>query len=1258
TPTALKVAGRLPPKMSSHKRNFECFNAIGSEGSHKSSLPFKHCTDRLPRIHHHGMVAHHEPLEECYLCSQCRHTQEHPVAHAGLIHHHRYNKTVVLVKNSDPSSRKTIVLHRRSLRSFGLFLEEVSELMQYRVRKLCTLEGHKIDNVQSLMQCPSVLVCVGREPSHQSIVENCQKTSDDKPSSVRSRSSGCREKHGGRRKSSLSLTSSLPDGTDSPENVDSYLHSGDEMRDDDIEKRVRVNKDGSLSMEMKVRFRLPNDETIHWSTEVRKTTGGTGEFLQRHNNPCFAQVSDKSYSESENISTGEQDEAYIPRHYQRHTEEPHCPHWESEGRALSSMSAQSVQSNISVRSNRSKCSAHVPAEESSESPHEENDKEQTDERAASSMSAESVQSHVSDISLKSAERAPSALSAKSAKSDVSTKSKASEVHSVKTYGTPDEGDDEEEAPERPQSAMSTKTAKSSISAKSTKSRGLNGPAEEHLSDHEEHAERAPSHISVRSAKSAKSNVSAKSRQSKVSEVPLEDSSEESDLSQTLSSSDMVKEMVEIPASGESKSHISKRMTNGQLEAADIGSAKENTSDKSSKCKHKNTNADDFDLGPSSLPNASSTEVVSEWLNSIPEDGDACMYDVDEFNENCDGQNNVHTAEEINRMDDNENNDSAAATTKDTNEGAMMNNVPTDDIQTSPEAPNADTVCTQRDEASKVFNSSVQVMKVLLNPKLDRCNSLPEISSVCGRKLSTSARGLLDCLVKLQLIDHTPENANEKNERYQELMNILKSLWLCETPENEQKILKKGDHRSVDDEFNHTSSSGVDVNSGSTGSGNSSDSVNANVAKPQTRTNTVGKVQEVCEDEDEAEEEAKTQWTSEQDVVGMHEEKQKEDDPASDDTIRSNGSPRELSETPPSSDKGSGNDSKSISQTPDPAWVLTLLTKIEKQFMAHYIEAMSEFKVRWNLDSNEQIDQMISELKNEVQKRIQTSINRELKKIQGQAGAPRPPKEAMSRGSATRTEGRRRRLKVIFKPSIEPQEEKRDDSTTCTSYSDQRTENEDEHCPCDTCIKIDISSRPPLPAEVMNVAPIFMDFDLRRILVMKNGDPGNTSAITCTSHSDNETETKAAETFIGADESKEETDEEKHAEEDDVAATTENESVEAEMVDRDEEIPATSADESEDENDAMTDASTKEPAEIATTEDELVVEKEIAVTSEDELKEEAAVVETENESDSEDAGEEDILATTADESADDTTAIADHELSQETERAEIEGEISV
>ncbi|KAI4802029.1 hypothetical protein KUCAC02_019890 [Chaenocephalus aceratus] len=34
----------------------------------------------------------------------------------------------------------------------------------------------------------------------------------------------------------------------------------------------------------------------------------------------------KSYSESENISASEQEEAYIARPCQKHAEEPHCPH--------------------------------------------------------------------------------------------------------------------------------------------------------------------------------------------------------------------------------------------------------------------------------------------------------------------------------------------------------------------------------------------------------------------------------------------------------------------------------------------------------------------------------------------------------------------------------------------------------------------------------------------------------------------------------------------------------------------------------------------------------------------------------------------------------------------------------------------------------------------------------------------------------------------------------------------------------------------
>uniref|UniRef100_A0A3Q3Q549 Doublecortin domain-containing protein n=1 Tax=Monopterus albus TaxID=43700 RepID=A0A3Q3Q549_MONAL len=212
-------------QMASYRQHF--FNNVGGQGSHKSSLPFKHHTNLLPRIPRHGVLGHHQPLEDCCLCSEYRHAKalevlqtqvsslchihapyhhhyHHPVhyvlrpaeAHSGHMHQHRYNKRVMLVKNSDPSLRRTIILHHRSLHSFGLFLEEVSELMQYHIRKLYTLDGHKV----SLMQGPHVLVCVGREPSHPVIVENFQKTSDDKLPKLRTRSrfSGCTEEQEGR----------------------------------------------------------------------------------------------------------------------------------------------------------------------------------------------------------------------------------------------------------------------------------------------------------------------------------------------------------------------------------------------------------------------------------------------------------------------------------------------------------------------------------------------------------------------------------------------------------------------------------------------------------------------------------------------------------------------------------------------------------------------------------------------------------------------------------------------------------------------------------------------------------------------------------------------------------------------------------------------------------------------------------------------------------------------------------------------------
>ncbi|XP_059369616.1 uncharacterized protein rp1l1b [Carassius carassius] len=562
------------------------------------------------------------------------------------------------------------------------------------------------------------------------------------------------------------------------------------------------------------------------------------------------------------------------------------------------------------------------------------------------------------------------------------------------------------------------------------------------------------------------------------------------------------------------------------------------SEKSSKCRkrigsgsscHK-MDGDISELSPSSLPNASPTEVVNEWLKKIPLDTTLCDLG-DEFHDNYDSIEPLCTLH-VPSGDDNEHgslqpSDVTKIETQNEMEDAQVVNTEGATDKKSPELSEDDH--SQRRDEPKMFDSSVLVMKVLLSPKLDRCNSLPEVSSVYGRKLSASAQGLLDCLANLQLLDFGPSAEDGKKDKCQELMSMLKSLWLCDPKDSEKTSGER--KKCLDEEFKARSSSGVDVNSGSTGSGKSSvnDGTQAQINTECEVLETLTKEQEVDETvegeasetpgskHDSATPDIANQAQLTPETKDTDEGKLKDDVPSSEETIRSNDSPRELIETPLSSNKSSGNNpqkeetesdhqedtssgtapkqqrgqlSKRLSQDPDPIWVLNLLNKLEKQFMTHYVNAMAEFKVRWNLDDNEQLDVMICELQDEVRRRIQSSIDRELRKIQGRAGRPRPPKDTMSRESTIQTEQRRRRLKVMRDQSIDPQPAISDDDYTMTGtdFSDQRSD--DEYCPCDTCLKKKMASKHVLPVEMLNSAPMMIDFDLRRILQMKKSAPNN------------------------------------------------------------------------------------------------------------------------------------------------------------------------
>lgn len=321
----------------------------------------------------------------------------------------------------------------------------------------------------------------------------------------------------------------------------------------------------------------------------------------------------------------------------------------------------------------------------------------------------------------------------------------------------------------------------------------------------------------------------------------------------------------------------------------------------------------------------------------------------------------------------------------------------------------------------------------------------QVSPVYGRRLSTSARGLLDCLAQLQLIEPavSPGCDQQKhcNQQDEDIMAILQSLWLTET-----QVIGANKDGGKDQVTPPRSSSGVDMSSGSGGSAKE----NGNQGEDETPPKETESIHTSKKDEEEEEnaevgdneikvepEETTTEHaTTDIEEEPLQSEEQSTDPPSLD-------GPKPAGK-PPSSDKSSANDSsksptdneqetledtssgtpptvlrapltKRLSQDPDPVWVLHLLKKLEKQFINHYIDAMAEFKVRWDLDDNLILNTMIKELRDEVSRRIQNSVDSEMKKIQSRAGkggrSPRPPQGGNLSRESTMTEKRRRMLKV-------------------------------------------------------------------------------------------------------------------------------------------------------------------------------------------------------------------------------------------------------
>uniref|UniRef100_A0A8D2BDC5 Oxygen-regulated protein 1 n=1 Tax=Sciurus vulgaris TaxID=55149 RepID=A0A8D2BDC5_SCIVU len=298
-------------------RSFKSFDALLDNLSGKVPLPFGVRNISTPRGRH--SITRLEELEdgESYLCSHGRkvqpvdldkarqrprpwlssrassvQTQGRPVAAAapGLL---RAPRRLLVFRNGDPRTRCAVVLNRRVTQSFEAFLQHLTLVMQYPVAKLYATDGRKVPSLQAVILSSGAVVAAGREPfkpgnydiqkyllparlpgiSHRVHRKGNAKSESRKMSTHRS---------------SIPRSQIYSVSSDKTHNIDCYsdysfapenyltLEKHDSQNlsiypsEDNIEKSIIFNQDGTMTVEMKVRFKI-KEETIKWITTVNRS---------------------------------------------------------------------------------------------------------------------------------------------------------------------------------------------------------------------------------------------------------------------------------------------------------------------------------------------------------------------------------------------------------------------------------------------------------------------------------------------------------------------------------------------------------------------------------------------------------------------------------------------------------------------------------------------------------------------------------------------------------------------------------------------------------------------------------------------------------------------------------------------------------------------------------------------------------------------------------------------------------------------------
>ncbi|XP_004395325.1 PREDICTED: retinitis pigmentosa 1-like 1 protein, partial [Odobenus rosmarus divergens] len=1061
-------------------------------------------------------------------------------------------RRIMLVKNGDPRFQQTVVLSHRNTRNLAAFLSKASDLLHFPVKQVYTTSGKKVDSLKGLLHSPSVLVCAGYESFKPLAMEDSRRYGMEtlsgqtprnktgswgpkaKQSVIHSRSrSGSRP----RRFSLLSERSGLSDPPVSLHHTqmgpapdrhrqDMPAQLGPLVASDDVEKKVRMNKDGSLSVEMKVRFHLLGEDALLWSRRVGRASALTAASEEvpvlREVDSLHCVWEDHPGGSSEPGAQGQGPcEAGCEEALGRGRWQPGTryeiwmnPLYSTQGEGMASQ-------------RRSRLTQHSHSR-----------------RPCSQGFTSRKRSSKDSVSLASSDRAP----------------KDSEPNSSCCSRSPDG------------------------------SSGATGKA-------------------VKASRRGSSSCGPRSGR--------------------------IFQGKKVAGGGQS------------LEGQER----------------------DGRMALGALPRASPDAVVREWLSSIPvepvpmkcemvsestgvagDDPEGPKEDpVDKRSPECLGEpTQVRQPSHEGATSEKAEPDGALPVTGDVHPKSEEG-LPCSGVSEDPrEAESGKGMAMDYSVGPCVLphnvSASIQIMKALMGSKQGRPSSLPEVSSAAGRRLSRSAQALITCLAGLHFFDEDLGSPTGKvrfidSPRYQELLSTFQALWPgCGLRRGEpdsglwelgwcQALLGLRSDIMTED-FTPTSSSGVDVGSGSRGSGEGSGPCAMECAlvpervalplkipsqRPDSRTsenredpgnqqlsgstassnsqawacasrkdeaernsggqvlgrnldqvveNTMQEEEVPLEKGGEEKEIAALQGdgvqgfpeegrvmgqelseANSQDGEGAQEDKNVQEGEAGRDppsTIlcppgkreKPTELPRSLSDRDANASgpqmepgleklpkaaetrhaqaqakciQGPGETSSSparrVSLETDPLWVSRLLRKMEKAFMAHLGSATAELRARWSLQNNSLLDQMVAELQQDLGLRLRDSTEKELQEIWSQAAGkrPGPAREGLRWEMSLQMEQRRRRLQGLrylsaFSrqagsqgPGPFPVEE--EDAPTLSGALGTWLVGEaegEEFCPCEACMRKKVVPTSPKDTTGASRAPIQKAFDLQHILQKKKG----------------------------------------------------------------------------------------------------------------------------------------------------------------------------